>query len=321
MDTVFFGTPDFAVASLEALHERTRVVAVVCQPDRPAGRGMQPRPPPVKRRALELGLEVLQPTRLREPGFRARLEALAPELAVVAAYGKILPASMLEAVPRGYVNVHASLLPRLRGAAPIHRAVLEGDARSGVAIMQLTAGLDEGPVYLARETPLAPDETAGSLHDRLARLGAEALGEFLDAILAGGPLEAREQDHAAASYAPKLEAHEFRLDWNQPAPRVDRQIRGLSPFPGAWTELAGKRLLILGSRPVAGGVPPDPGGGRPATPAPGAVLELRPEGPVVACGSGSVLLTRVKPAGKRAMAAGDWLRGARLEPGVRLGQG
>lgn len=309
MRTVFMGTPDFAVSSLDALHQRTEVVAVVCQPDKPAGRGMKLRPPPVKRRALELGLEVLQPPRVRAPSFRERFSQLAPELVVVAAYGKILPASLLAEVPRGFVNVHASLLPRLRGAAPIHRAVLRGEAASGVAIMRLTEGMDEGPVYLDRRTPLAADETAGSLHDRLATLGAEALGEFLDRTLAGEELTPREQDHAAATYAPKLEAAEFGVDWKRPASEVDRQIRGLSPFPSAFTLLASRRLVLLGSEPLVG----EPEG------APGELVRLDRRGPVVACGEGAVLLTRVKPSGKRAMDAGDWLRGARLEIGVRLG--
>lgn len=307
MRTAFMGTPDFAVASLDALAARTEVVAVVCQPDKPAGRGMKLRPPPVKRRALELGLPVLQPKRARAKSFRAEFQALAPELVVVAAYGKILPGDLLEEVPRGFVNVHASLLPRLRGAAPIHAAVLRGEAASGVSIMRLTEGMDEGPVYLDRRVELAPDETAGSLHDRLALLGAEALAEFLDRVLAGEDLEPAAQDHGSATYAHKLDPEMFEVDWTLPACEVERRIRGLSPFPGAYTFLASKRLGLLMAGPAEGGG------------VPGAILELGKRGPVIACGDGAVQVTRVKPAGKRAMEAGDWLRGARLEEGARLG--
>jgi methionyl-tRNA formyltransferase len=312
MRTIFMGTPDFAVASLDALHQRSEVVAVVCQPDKPAGRGMKLRPPAVKRRALELGLEVLQPRRVRAPSFRRRFAELAPELVVVAAYGKILPGDLLREVPRGFINVHASLLPRLRGAAPIHRAILGGDSRSGVAIMLLTEGMDEGPVYLTRATPLAPDETAGSLHDRLAELGSEALGEFLDRVLAGEKLTPEEQDHARATYAGKLEAEEFEVRWERDAEVVDRQIRGLSPFPSSFTFLAGKRLVLLASELVDNLEVPGP---------PGTLIRQDKTGPVIACGQGGVRVTRVKPSGKRAMAAGDWLRGARLEPGVCFGPG
>jgi methionyl-tRNA formyltransferase len=308
MRTAFMGTPDFAVASLDALAERTEVVAVVCQPDKPAGRGMKLRPPPVKRRAEELGLPVLQPRRARARSFREEFRALAPELVVVAAYGKILPGDLLEEVPRGFVNVHASLLPRLRGAAPIHAAVLRGEEASGVSIMRLTEGMDEGPVYLDRRVELAPDETAGSLHDRLAIEGAEALGEFLDRVLAGEELAPAEQDHDAATYAHKLDPAEFEVDWSLPAIEVERRIRGLSPFPGSYTfQEGGKRLGLL----MAG---PAEGGGEPGT-----IVALGKRGPVVACGEGAVEVTRVKPAGKRTMDAGDWLRGARLEEGARLG--
>lgn len=308
MRTVFMGTPDFAVESLDVLAEKTDVAAVVCQPDKPAGRGMKLRPPPVKRRALELGLEVLQPRRVRAKSFRARFRELAPELVVVAAYGKILPGSLLDEVPRGFLNVHASVLPRLRGAAPIHRAILSGEAESGVALMHLTEGMDEGPVYLDARTPLSPDETAGSLHDRLATLGAGLLARWLDSALTGETPVPVEQDHDAATYAPKLDPAEFAVGWERPGAEVDRQIRGLSPFPGAYTFLDGKRVVLLGSR-LAG----DDAAGEP-----GAVVRLEKDGPVVACAGGAVKLTRVKPAGKRAMDAGDWLRGARLEVGARF---
>lgn len=307
MRTAFMGTPDFAVPSLEALAARTEVVAVVCQPDRPAGRGLKLRPPPVKRRALELELPVLQPRRVRSQRFRAELCEQSPELVVVAAYGKILPGDMLTGVPRGFVNVHASLLPRLRGAAPIHAAVLRGEAASGVSIMRLTEGMDEGPVYLERRVELAPDETAGTLHDRLAPLGAAALGEFLDRVLAGDDPVPSEQDHAAASYAHKLDPASFEVDWTQAADEVERRIRGLSPFPGAYTHQGSKRLGLLMAAPAQGEGEP------------GTLLALTGRGPVIACGEGAVEVTRVKPAGKRAMDAGAWLRGARLQEGARLG--
>lgn len=307
MRTTFFGTPDFAVPMLEVLAAKTEVVAVVCQPDAVSGRGQKLRPPPVKKRALELDLEVLQPKSVRKRVFREDLAAREPELAVVAAYGKILPPKLLALCPRGWVNVHASLLPRLRGAAPIHRAVLLGEEVSGVAIMKVTEGLDEGPVFLDVEIPLGPEVTAGELHDQVMDAGAKLLGEYLDRVLAGDPPAPVEQDHAKATYADKIEKSEGHVDWGREAAVVDRQIRGLSPWPGAYTELAGARLGLVRSRRTEG------------EGAPGEVLRLEAEGPVVACGEGAVLLTEVKPAGKRAMAAADWVRGARLEPGVRLG--
>lgn len=310
MKTAFFGTPDFAVPSLEVLAAASTVVAVYCQPDKPAGRGMQLRPPPVKRRALELGLPVQQPRSVKKAEFVDGFRSLGVELAVVAAYGRILPRPLLEAAPLGFVNVHASLLPRLRGAAPIHRAVLDGEPRSGVAIMQVTEGLDEGPVFLDAAVALDAATTAGSLHDRLATLGAELLSRFLAEVARRGALPpATPQDHARATHAGKLDPAEFPVDWTRPAPEVDRRIRGLSPFPGAYTSFRGERLGLVLSRLAEG------------SGAPGTVLGLEADGPRVACGSGAVVLTRVKPAGKRELEARAWWNGARLAPGERLGQG
>lgn len=305
--TAFMGTPDFSVPSLDVLAEKTEVVAVFCQPDRRAGRGKKVRHGPVKTRALELGLEVLQPRTLRGKRSRGRLRELAPELLVVAAYGLILPADLLAEPRLGAVNVHASLLPALRGAAPLHRAVLEGHDQAGVCIMQMTEGLDEGPVFLRRAEPLGPEVTTGEVHDRMAKLGAEALGEYLDRVAAGEDLVAEPQPEEGITYAEKVTSAEAQVDFSRPAQEVDRLIRGMSPWPGAFTEFRGKRLVLLRSRLAEGAGEP------------GTVLATTDAGLRVACGQGAVEVTQLKPAGKRAMAAADWARGARLEEGERLG--
>ncbi len=307
LKTAFFGTPDFAVPMLDELAARTRVVMAVCQPDRPAGRGQRPRPPPVKARAAELGIPVLQPRRMKDPEFRAAFRAAAPELAVVAAYGRILPGDLLVEPRFGFVNVHASRLPRLRGAAPIHRAVLLGEASTGISIMQVTEGLDEGPVYLDGGFDLPPGITAGELHDRLAALGRRLLGEFLLELESRGGLpEAVPQDDAGATYAEKIGSEETAVRWEDDGAAVDRQVRGLSPWPGAWTSFRGERLGLVRSVGAEG------------SGLPGEILAVDRDGLVVACGRGAVRITEVKPAGKRAMGAADWSRGARIVPGERL---
>ena len=301
MRIVFMGTPEFSVTVLEALAAAGHEIACVyTQPPRPAGRGQAERPSPVQARAEAMGLPVRHPKSLRTPEAQAEFAALAADAAVVVAYGLILPQAVLDAPTRGCLNIHASLLPRWRGAAPIQRAIMAGDAETGVCIMQMEAGLDTGPVLLRRAIPIGAEETAGELHDRLSRLGAKAITEALDRL---GSLKPDPQPDAGVTYAQKIDKAEARLDWTQDAPHIDRQIRGLSPFPGAWTMIGGKRVKILRSRPAKG------------SGAPGTVLS----GLTIACGSGAVDLTEVQPEGKPRMTAEAFLRGARIAPGAVIG--
>ncbi len=304
MRLVFMGTPDFAVPALAALHEAGHdIAAVFTQPPRPAGRGRKPRPSPVARKAGELGLPVFTPTSLRDEETIRLLRDLRPEAAVVAAYGLILPGAVLEIPPGGCLNIHASLLPRWRGAAPIHRAIMAGDAESGISIMQMEEGLDTGPVLLAEAVPIGPEETTGELHDRLAALGSRLI---VDALARIDDLEPMPQDDSRATYAPKVSKAEARVDWMRPAREIDRQIRGLSPFPGAWSEIGGERVKLLGSRLAEGdGVP-------------GEVLEAGPA-LKVAAGEGAVEITRLQRAGRAAMRAEEFLRGFPVKAGDRLG--
>jgi len=313
MRIVFMGTPDFAVPALlsiaKAGHE---IVAVYTQPPRPAGRGMALRKSPVHLEAEELGLEVRTPVSLKSPVDRKSFAALEAEAAVVVAYGLILPRAVLNGTRRGVFNIHASLLPRWRGAAPINRAIMAGDAEAGVAIMRVTEGLDEGPVCLLERLVIEPEMTAGDLHDALSGLGAELMVEALTA-LGQGSLHCVEQDSNAATYAEKLRNEETRIDWTRPAREVHDRIRGLSPFPGAWFEMdiggeEGKesrteRVKVQGSARADG------------RGAPGTVLD---EHLTVACGKGAVRLTRVQRAGKKPMPADAFLRGVHLPPGSRL---
>ncbi|WP_290686053.1 MULTISPECIES: methionyl-tRNA formyltransferase [unclassified Haematobacter] len=294
MRLIFMGTPDFSVPVLDALvaagHE---VAAVYCQPPRPAGRGKRERPSPVQSRAETLGLTVRHPRSLRTSEAQAEFAALQAEIAVVVAYGLILPKPVLDAPARGCLNIHASLLPRWRGAAPIHRAILAGDAETGVCIMRMEEGLDTGPVLLRRTTPIAAEETTGELHDRLSALGAAAIVEALDRLDALSPVPQAED---GVTYAAKIDKAEARIDWTRPAEEVDRLIRGLSPFPGAWCLAETERLKLLRSRPVAG------------TGAPGQVIGTF----TVACGAGAVEITLAQREGKRPMVPEDLLRGFRL---------
>lgn len=301
MRIVFMGTPAFSVTVLDALvaagHE---IACVYTQPPRPAGRGQAERPTPVHQRAHELGLMVRHPKTLRDAGEQAGFAALDADIAVVVAYGLILPQAVLDAPRRGCLNIHASLLPRWRGAAPIQRAIMAGDAQTGVCIMQMEAGLDTGPVLLCRAIPIGATETAGDLHDRLATLGAEAI---VTALAHLEDLTPQIQPEAGVIYADKIDKSEARVDWTRPAVEIDRQIRGLSPFPGAWTMIGGKRVKLIRSQLAAG------------TGAPGTVLE----GLTIACATGAVEITELQPEGKPRMAAKDYLRGARIAPGVVLG--
>ncbi len=301
MRVVFMGTPDFSVPVLDALVEAGHeVAAVYSQPPRPAGRGKKDRPNPVQARAEVLGLTVRHPVSLKDAGAQAAFAALGADIAVVVAYGLILPQVVLDAPTRGCLNIHASLLPRWRGAAPIHRAIMVGDTSTGVCIMQMEAGLDTGPVLLRRETSIGAGETTGALHDRLSAMGAEAI---VDALAQLDDLTPVAQPEEGVTYATKIDKSEAKLDWTDPAPHIVKQILGLSPFPGSWTMAAGKRLKVLEAR-VADG-----------TGAPGTVLI----GTTIACGDGAVELTRVQPEGKGAMDTKDWLLGARIAPGTVLG--
>ncbi len=294
MKLVFMGTPEFSVGALDALvdagHE---VLCVYTQPPRPAGRGKKPRPSPVQARAEALGLEVRHPASLRPDAEKAAFAALGAEVAVVVAYGLILPRAILEAPARGCLNIHASLLPRWRGAAPIQRAIMAGDEETGVCIMQMETGLDTGPVLLRRVVPIGPEETSGDLHDALSRLGAEAIVETLSRIDALTPVD---QPEDGVTYAEKIEKSEAQIDWTRPATALARQINGLSPFPGAWCSVGGERVKLLRARAVS------------VAGAPGEVLD----GFTVACGEGAVEISEAQREGKRPMAAAEILRGLTL---------
>ncbi len=296
--TVFAGTPEFAVPALRAALEATRVVAVYTQPDRPAGRGRKLRPSPVKLAAREAGIPVRQPPRLREAAVIDELRALAPDLIVVAAYGLLLPPAVLAIPPLGCINVHASLLPRWRGAAPIQRAVLAGDRTSGITIMRMDEGLDTGDILLQRAVRLAPRETGGSLHDRLAGLGGETLGEAFERLESGG-LEPTPQDPVRATYAPKIDRAEAVIDWTCSAEAIDRTVRAFEPWPVARTRWRGRDLRIRAAEPMAGG--------RHATA--GEVLWADRRGIVVACGEGALRITRLQLPGGRPLTAEAFLAG------------
>ncbi|MBC7137844.1 MAG: methionyl-tRNA formyltransferase [Defluviimonas sp.] len=309
MRVVFMGTPDFSVPVLEALiaagHE---IAAVYTQPPRPAGRGKQHRPGPVQARAEALGLPVRHPRSLRDAGAQAEFAALDADVAVVVAYGLILPQAVLEAPARGCLNIHASLLPRWRGAAPIQRAIMAGDAQTGICIMQMDAGLDTGAVLLREAAAIGPEDTAADLQDRLSAVGARLIREALDRL---DDLVPQPQPAEGVTYAAKIDKAEARVDWSRPAAEVDRQIRGLSPVPGAWCEVAGERIRLLRSRLARGlGGGGLGGGGQGAA---GTVLE----GFTIACGSGAVEVLEAQREGKRAMPAAEVLRGLALPP--RLG--
>ncbi|WP_140909817.1 methionyl-tRNA formyltransferase [Cognatiluteimonas lumbrici] len=306
MRIVFAGTPEFAVPSLRAAARKAEIVAVYTQPDRPAGRGRDLQASPVKLAALELGFPVLQPDSLKSELSRDALRALQPDLMVVVAYGLLLPQAVLDIPEHGCWNVHASLLPRWRGAAPIQRAIEAGDSETGVCLMQMEKGLDTGPVLLSQRTPIGADETAGQLHDRLAELGAQVLSDGLGLLRAGMKPVARPQPDAGATYARKLEKSEARLDWSQPAPVLARKVRAFHPWPVAEGALAGERVRIHAAEAVD--VAHDA--------APGSVLQASRAGIDVACGEGALRITRLQREGGRALAAGDYLNARPLAAGA-----
>jgi len=309
---VFFGTPEFAVPTLRALLASAhRVVGVVSQPDRPRGRGQQMQHTPVKAVALGAGLPVLQPTRLKDEETLAQLRALRADLGVVAAYGRILPEALL-AIPRlGLINVHASLLPAWRGAAPIHRAVIAGDRETGVTIMRVVKELDAGAMLARAAVEIGPDDTSAQLEARLAPLGAALLVDTLAPLEAGTLVEVP-QDSARATYAARLTREESPIDWARPAAEVHNRVRGLQPWPTALCAVEGRRVAVLASRPESWPA------GRPHA-EPGTVLEARADRFLVACGGASALaLLTLQPEGRRAMGVRDYLAGHRLVAGTRL---
>ena len=305
MRIVFFGTPDFATPPLRALlGEGHDVVAVVTQPDRPQGRSRSVLvPSPVKQVALEEGIPVFQPDRPRGDEFLAALRALEPDLAVVVAYGQILRQELIDLPRLGTLNIHASLLPRWRGAAPIQAAMLAGDAETGVCIMRMVLRLDAGAVLLALRTPIDDQETAGELTERLSEMGAEAIVEAVTMLDVGG-IEEVPQDESLVTYAPKIDRAKARLDFTRPAAEVVRAIHAYDPKPGAWGVLRGGEVRLYGARAIT-----DRHGD------PGAVLAVGEMGMIVACGAGAVAVEQVHPAGKRRLAALDWAQGRGVAEG------
>ena len=298
------GSPEFSCAPLRVLiaagHE---IAAVYCQPPRPAGRGKKPRATPVQALAEDLHLPVRHPETLRIAEAQAEFTAWAADIAVVVAYGLILPQAVLDAPRMGCVNIHASLLPRWRGAAPIHRAIMAGDDETGISIMQMEAGLDTGPVLLTRTLPIGAEDTTAALHDRLSQLGAEAIVAALADFDSLTPVP---QPQEGVTYAEKIDKAEAAIDWSNDAAEIDRQIRGLSPFPGAWTTHSGRRLKFLACRRAQA---------RPDGAAAGSVID----GLTIACGTGAIEITELQPEGKPRMAAADFLRGTDLPAGTILG--
>ncbi|MEM9127288.1 MAG: methionyl-tRNA formyltransferase [Pseudomonadota bacterium] len=301
MRVIFMGTPDFSVPVLDALVRAGHdIAAVYCQPPRPAGRGKKDRLTPVHARAQVLGLMVRHPVSLKSTQEHAAFAALNADVAVVVAYGLLLPQAILDTPGQGCLNIHASLLPRWRGAAPIHRAIMSGDAETGICIMQMEAGLDTGPVLLRQATPINADETTAQLHDRLSTMGARLI---IDALANLPELTPEPQPDYGVTYATKIDKSEARINWARPAAEIDNQIRGLSPFPGAWTEMDGERLKLLASRVVEGQ---------------GTVGEVLTNELHVACGQGAVELLRLQRAGKGAQDRDVFLRGWPIPTGTRL---
>jgi methionyl-tRNA formyltransferase len=305
---VFMGTPDFAVPSLQALIDSPHeVAAVVCQPDRQRGRGKLLSPPPVKVLATAHALPVLQPTSVRKDEFLEELRGFAPDLLVVVAYGKILPVSLLELPRLGAINVHGSLLPKYRGAAPIQWAVINGETETGITIMQMDAGMDTGDILIVERTPIGPEETAGELFDRLAQMGGATLGSAIDQ-LAAGRLVPHPQDHTLATTAPMLNKEMGHIDWSLPARKLQSLIRGLDPWPSAYGFIDGKRFRFF--RPEV--VPIH------STEPPGTICRADAEGLMLATGEYCLLLREIQPEGKKRMEVATCLRGTTIVPPARI---
>ena len=307
MRVVFAGTPAVALPALEAVVASAHdLVGVVTRPDAPAGRGRRLVASPVAQRAEELGLPVLKPDHPRDPEFQDALRALAPDCCPVVAYGALLPQSALDIPPHGWVNLHFSVLPAWRGAAPVQHAIWAGDEVTGATTFRIVKALDAGPTFGVMTETIRPRDTAGDLLDRLAEGGAGLLVATLDGI-ADGTLEAREQPSDGVSFAPKISVDDARVDWSEHSVAVDRRVRACTPFPGAWSTHQGERIKIGPVTPVDADLAPG-------------VLDVTKSEVLVGTGTGAVRLGDVKPFGKKQMAAADWARGVRLEPGTRLGQ-
>ncbi len=302
---VFMGTPDFSVPSLSAVARQESVTLVVTNPDRPSGRGLSLSVPPVKEEALRLGLPVFQPEKARHPDAVARIAAEKPDLVVVVAYGQILPQSILDIPGRGCVNVHASLLPKYRGAAPINWAVARGETTTGITIMKMDAGMDTGPMLYVREIPIGPEDTAGTMFAKLSLLGAEALLEALR-MMREGTLVATPQDDRLATKAPMLKKEHGRIDWSRTAREVRDLVRGMTPWPSAYGFHDGRVLKVLSAAAAEG------------SGTPGEIVGAGREGITVACGQGAVRLIEVQPEGGKPMAAWAWAQGRRVKTGDRL---
>jgi methionyl-tRNA formyltransferase len=309
MRVVFFGTPQFAVPSLERLIQSPHdVVGVVTQPDRPRGRGQKVTDAPVKMTAVQHGIPVLQPARLRDPEVIDTLTRWAPDLGVVAAYGKILPESVLDLPRLGMINVHASLLPRYRGAAPVHRAVIDGMSETGVTIMRMVPALDAGGMFAKVTRPIGPDETSDVVERDLASLGASLLLEVIDDLAAGRAVEEL-QDHTQSTYAAKITKEEGLIDWMLPAGAIHNRVRGLYPWPHAFSYLNGERLIVMRSHVSA----------EPTNAAPGTIVDASSGAIHVATGYGErLVIDEVQPEGRRAMKAGEYLAGHPIQPGTRF---
>jgi methionyl-tRNA formyltransferase len=306
---LFFGTPAIAVPALEALHAIADVAGVVCQPDKPAGRGLELKPPPVKLRALELGLPVVQPAKVRTPDFAAWVRDAGADLALVIAYGRILPPAVLEGPRRGCFNLHASILPRYRGAAPITWAIVRGEAETGISLMQMDEGMDTGPVFSIHRLPIGPETTADALGLELGQLAAAVVRADLARAVAG-ELGATPQDHAEATAAPILEKQQGRIVWSGSARAVHDHVRGMTSWPGAFTTVQGKTLKVLESR--VGGAPTEAGG------TPGTVVAASKQGIEVACGEGTLRILKAQMEGKKPLGAADLVAGRTLGAGMVL---
>jgi methionyl-tRNA formyltransferase len=307
MRAIFFGTPDIAVPALSALASIAEIPAVVCQPDRPSGRGLEVRPPAVKVRALELGLSVVQPTKIRTPEFLAWVKQQRADVAVVLAYGRIIPPDVLAAPARGFLNLHASILPKYRGAAPINWAIARGETETGISLMQMEAGLDTGPVFAIRRCDIGESETAGELAVRLGALAADVVREDIPAALRG-ELTLVAQDETQATMAPILTKEDGLIDWSRPAHDVHDRVRAMTPWPGAFTHVGGKLLKVLATRPAAFRTDG----------APGTIIAADTSGVLVACGDGALEIVRAQVEGRKALAARELVVGRTLALGALL---
>lgn len=308
MRIIFMGTPDFACPTLKKLIDRgENVIAVVTQPDRPKGRGQQTLPPPVKVLAEQHGIPVMQPVKVRHPDAIEEIRALNPDLIVVVAFGQILPKALLDIPKHGCINVHASLLPYYRGAAPLNWCIINGETETGVTTMMMDVGLDTGDMLLKKSTPIDPDEDTRSLHDRLSVIGAELLAETIDE-LAAGKLVPEKQDDSLTCYAPMLKKEDGQIDWSKDAASIKNLVRGMTPWPGAYSYLDDKILKVYRVQTGTGAG------------APGSVLSAGRNGIEVACGKGSIVIEELQLEGKKRLAAADFVAGCKLQPGAELGR-